>query len=82
MTSHLRMLNLMYRTKIEREAHFQELGRSTKSNWYTKTGHTSTFTFPTTPENKLVTMVKEGLDRCIPGGVSTKSVLVKANPLP
>ena len=84
---------LMYRTKLEREEHFRKVGRSNKSSWFRKSGHTSTITLPATPDNKLVEMVKLSLASCVPpsrtstkvlggGGTSTKSILVKTNPFP
>ena len=70
-----------------------KVGRSTKSNWFRKTEHTSTATFPTTPGDGLVGVVQSCLKQCIPptrtstkvlggGGISVKAVLVKSNPFP
>ena len=84
---------LMYRTAAEREAHFRKVGRSTKSNWFTKTDHTSTVTFPTTPGDRLVGLMKNCLEKCLPpsktstkvvggGGIITKAELVRTNPFP
>ena len=83
----------MYRNRPEREKHFNENGRATKSNWFRKTNHTSTVTFPTTPGDGLVNRVRTCLEKCIPpkktftkvlggGGISVKATLVKANPTP
>ena len=68
-----------------------KVGGSTKSNWFRKTKHTSTVTFPTTPGDVLVGVVKSCLEQFIPptrtntnvlgwGGISVKAVLVKSDP--
>ena len=91
--NHLEGNKIMYRTRSEREDHLVKVGRSTKSNWFRKTEHTSTVTFPTTPGDGLVGVVKSCLQNCIPprktntkvlggGGMSVKGVLVKSNPFP
>ena len=91
--NHLSGQKQMYRTRKERETQFKATGRSTKSNWFTKTDHTSTVTFPTTPGDGLVGLVKDCLEKCVAptrtntkvmggGGISTKSVLVRVNPFP
>ena len=93
LTNHLQKKKLMYRNRPEREKHFNENGRSTKSKWFRKTNHTSTVTFPTTPGDGLVNRVRTCLEKCIPpkktftkvlggGGISIKATLMKANPTP
>jgi hypothetical protein len=46
--NHMEGRKLMYRSRSERDDYFVKVGRSTKSNWFRKTEHTSTVTFPTT----------------------------------
>ena len=84
LTNHLQKKKLMYRNRPEREKHFNENGRATKSNWFRKTNHTSTVTFPTTQGDGLVNRVRTCLEKCIPprktftkvlggGGISVKA---------
>ena len=92
--NHLTGKKTMYRDRVEREAQVKARGgKSTKANWFRAGGVTTTITVPTTPGGLLATMVKKGLERCIPpgrtctrvlegGGRSVRSELAKPNPFP
>ena len=92
--NHMNSEKVMYRNRLEREAGVKAKGgKSTKATWFRRGGVTTTLSVPTTVGGKLATMVKNGLERCLPpgrtltkvlegGGRSVRSVLGQTNPFP